>query len=422
MNVNKVLLALGLSAAVAPMILAQEATIKVWHHSGQGGEREAMNASVKAFNTANNGVNVELVTLPEGSFNDQVNAAALADKLPCVLDFDGPNTYNYAWSGKLVPMDKYVTDADKANILPSIISQGTYNGKLYSLGQFDSGLAIWGNKALLSKAGVRIPKGIKDAWSRIEFDGALRKLKASGVAFPLDMKFNYGVGEWYTYGFSPILQSFGGDLINRNGYQKSEGTINGAASVRAMTYLQNLVKNGYVNIKPNGDGEFVEKKVALSYVGHWTYNDYKKALGEDLILLPMPRFGTKAVTGSGSWNFGITSDCKNQDGAAKFIKFLMSDSEVARAADASGAVPATKSALKKDKRFADGGPLAIFQDQLEAGVARVRPVTPAYPTITAAFAEAMQKIVTGANVKAELDIAAKKIDQNISDNKGYPSK
>jgi multiple sugar transport system substrate-binding protein len=422
MNVNKVLLALGLSAAVAPMIMAQEATIKVWHHSGQGGEREAMAATVKSFNDANNGVNVELVTLPEGSFNDQVNAAALADKLPCVLDFDGPNTYNYAWTGKLVPMDKYIDAETKANILPSIISQGTYNGKLYSLGQFDSGLAIWGNKALLSKAGVRIPTNIKTRWTRSEFDGALRKLKASGLAFPLDMKFNYGVGEWFTYGFSPILQSFGGDLIDRNGYQKADGTINGSASVKAMTYLQGLVKKGYINTKPAGDTDFVEKKAALSYVGHWTYNDYKKAIGDDLVLLPMPRFGVRTATGSGSWNFGITSDCKNQDGAAKFVKFLMSDSEVARAATASGAVPATKSVLNKDARYAAGGPLSIFVEQLEGGVAVVRPVTPAYPTITAAFAEAMNNIVAGGNVKAELDKAAKKIDQNISDNKGYPNK
>jgi multiple sugar transport system substrate-binding protein len=422
MKVNKVLLALGLSAAVAPLIMAQEATIKVWHHSGQGGEREAMAATVKSFNDANNGVNVELVTLPEGSFNDQVNAAALADKLPCVLDFDGPNTYNYAWSGKLVPMDKYIDAETKANILPSIIAQGTYNGKLYSLGQVDSGLAIWGNKALLTKAGVRIPTNIKTRWTRSEFDNALRKLKASGLAFPLDMKFNYGVGEWFTYGFSPILQSFGGDLIDRNGYQKAEGTINGAASVKAMTYLQGLVKKGYVNIKPAGDADFVQGKAALSYVGHWTYNDYKKALGDDLVLLPMPRFGIKTATGSGSWNFGITSDCKNQDGAAKFVKFLMSDAEVARAAVGSGAVPATKSVLNKDSRYADGGPLNIFVQQLEGGVAVVRPITPAYPTITAAFAEAMNNIVGGGNVKAELDKAAKKIDQNISDNKGYPNK
>jgi multiple sugar transport system substrate-binding protein len=100
----------------------------------------------------------------------------------------------------------------------------------------------------------------------------------------------------------------------------------------------------------------------------------------------------------------------------------MSDAEVARAATASGAVPATKSVLNKDARYAPGGPLSIFVEQLQGGVAVVRPVTPAYPAITAAFSEAMNNIVAGGNVKAELDKAAKKIDQNISDNKGYPNK
>ena len=42
--------------------------------------------------------------------------------------------------------------------------------------------------------------------------------------------------------------------------------------------------------------------------------------------------------------------------------------------------------------------------------------------ITTAFAEAINNIVAGADVKSELDKAAKKIDQNIEDNKGYPVK
>jgi multiple sugar transport system substrate-binding protein len=53
-------------------------------------------------------------------------------------------------------------------------------------------------------------------------------------------------------------------------------------------------------------------------------------------------------------------------------------------------------------------------------VAVPRPVTPAYPVITEAFAAAVQNIVTGADVKAELDNAVKQIDQDIQDNQGYP--
>jgi multiple sugar transport system substrate-binding protein len=49
-------------------------------------------------------------------------------------------------------------------------------------------------------------------------------------------------------------------------------------------------------------------------------------------------------------------------------------------------------------------------------------VTPAYPVITKAFADAVANIVTGADVKAELDKAARAIDQDIMDNNGYPVK
>jgi len=88
--------------------------------------------------------------------------------------------------------------------------------------------------------------------------------------------------------------------------------------------------------------------------------------------------------------------------------------------NANGAVPARKSALAMSDLFGTGGPLSIFVEQLDGGVAVPRPETPAYPTITTAFAEAVQNIVSGADVKTELDKAVQKIDQDIEDNRGYP--
>ncbi len=142
--------------ALSGATLAQDA-IKVWHHGGRGdGERELIAASIDKWNAMHPDMKAELVLLPEGSYNEQVQAAALAGDLPDLLDFDGPNYANYAWSGYLEPLNGIVSQAAIDNEIPSLIAQGTYppDGKLYSLGQFDSGLAIWGNKAYLEKAGV----------------------------------------------------------------------------------------------------------------------------------------------------------------------------------------------------------------------------------------------------------------------------
>ena len=112
--------ACGSTASTAPGHI----TIQLFFHSGQGPERDALNATLKAFSERYPGITVDVVQLPEGRYTDAVNVAALAHSLPCLLDFDGPTLYNYAWSGYLIPLDRYVSPEMKADFLPSIIRQG----------------------------------------------------------------------------------------------------------------------------------------------------------------------------------------------------------------------------------------------------------------------------------------------------------
>lgn len=412
---------LVLLAALAVPALAQDpAEVTVFFHAGQGGERDALNKIMENFNTSQTAYKAVATELPEGNYTDQVNAAALAGDLPCLLDFDGPTLYSFAYKGYMLPIDSYVTPELKSDILGSIISQGEYNGKLYSLGVFDSGLGIWGNKKYLEAAGVRIPTSIEDAWTLDEFNAALEALKAvEGVKYPLDLKMNYGQGEWFSYGFSPIIQSFGGDLIDRSTYQTAEGVLNGEASVAAMTWFQGLFTNGMTTATPPDDNEFINGNVALSWVGHWVYNQYKDALGDDLVPIPMPKLGEKAVTGMGSWNWGITSQCTVPDGAWALLSFMLEPEQMTIMTDASGAVPSRLSVLAADERYAEGGPLNIYVQQLNGGVAVARPQTPAYPVITAAFAQAVNEIANGGDVQDALDAAVDKIDEDITANNGY---
>ncbi len=396
--------------------------IEVWNHSGKGAEREALDATIKKFNSMQDEIKVNLTRLPEGSYGDQVSAAALSGDLPDLLDFDGPNLYNYAWSGHLIPIGEYVPSDMKKDFLPSIIAQGTYDGKLWSLGQFDSGLAIWGNKEYLEKAGVRIPKTLDEAWTFEEFNEALAKLQAlDEVEYAIDFKINYGQGEWYSYAFSPILQAFGADLIDRSDYESADGVLNGPQAVKAMEWFQSLFEKGYANPTPAGDDSFYgAKTTALSYVGHWMKGPHMEGLGDDLVLIPMFKGPEDHVSGMGSWNWGITSNADNPEAVWEFMEFLLSPEEILRMTDGNGAVPARKSALEQREEYKQGGLLHVFVEQLNE-IAVPRPQTPAYPTITSAYAEAVQNIINGANVQEQLDKAVEEIDQDIEDNQGYPT-
>jgi multiple sugar transport system substrate-binding protein len=400
---------------------AEAVTVSLWFHSGRGSERDALNQTLESFAAERSDIVVDAIELPEGSYNDQVQAAAFAGDLPCLLDFDGPFVYNYVWGGFMVPLDDYVSDEMRNDFLSTIIDQGTFqDGKLYSLGQFDSGLSIYANKAYLEAAGVRIPT-LDEPWTGEEFNEAVAALQElPEVEYALDLKMNYGRGEWYTYGFSPIVQSFGGDLINREDYQSADGVLNGPEAVEAMTMIQGWFQNGYANPNPAGDTDFIEGKSALSWVGHWEAPRYLEELGDNLLLLPMPDFGTGPKTGMGSWNWGITTNCENPDAAWEVLDYVVSPEQILVMTDANGAVPARNSALEQSELYGEEGFLNLFVQQLEGGVALERPVTPAYPVITATFQEALDNIKNGADVQSEMDSAVQTIDQDIQDNAGYP--
>lgn len=418
-------LPIALSVALISIEAAAQATppavVSMWVHSDAGSdEANAYRMSVEAFNRQNPSIKVELQAPPKPPYEARVQNAARERNLPCILDFDGPKVYQYAWKKNIVPLDGFDgINAIKAEMLPSLVRQGSYNGKLYSVAQFDSGLALWGNKALLEKAGVTFPTAARQRWSLGEFEAALQKLKDSGVPYPLDMKLNYGAGEWFTYGFSPIVQSMGGDLIDRKRFSTAQGFINGPAAVNAMGLLKKWVDLGYVNPKTKADNDFVKGVSALSYVGHWTFRDYKKALGEQLVLIPMPAFGDRAVTGAGSWSFAISSDCKEPQAAARVLAHLMSPAEVLRVSSANGAMPGTNAALSLSNDYGVKGELRVYVQQSRQGVSKVRPETPAYPELSRAFSQAVSKILSGADVRKTLDAAANEVDRDIKMNNGY---
>ena len=398
--------------------LSGTAYITVWFHasSSVGAEWQTMVRQVAAFNSSQRQVRVRLITLPEGDYSKEVASAAATGTLPDVLDFDGPNLYNYAWAGDLKPLDSCLTARQRADLLPSIRRQGTYADRTWGVGTFDSGLGLYVRKSILRRAGISIPTDPAQAWSAAQFTRILASLRAIGYRQPLDLQINYDskAPEWNTYGFAPAVWSAGGDLIDRSGYRRVLGYLNGAPAVKALTVIQGWAKAGYVN--PNRTGlAFQDGKTPISWVGHWLFDAYTKAFPGDVQIVPLPRFGPHDATDMGSWQWGITSNTNSGDAAWRFISFLLRPAQVAQLTRANGAIPGTYSAIKISPQFAARGPEHLYVEQLETGVARSRPQTAAYPALTTAFARAFQAIVVGLRpVKPTLDAAARSVTADLT--------
>ncbi len=389
------------------------ATLKLWtHNAGNETELAAINQIVTDYNGSQTKYKVEVQAFPQDSYNQSVTAAAASKTLPCILDIDGPNVPNWAWGGYLAPLDGL--DEQLSKFLPSTV--GTYNGKNYSVGYYDVALAMYARKSVLEKNNIRIPT-IDKPWTAAEFNAALATLKATGEwSNPLDMA-TANTGEWWPYAYSPLLQSFGGDLINRTDYKSADGVLNGPQALAWAKWFQGLVTDGIMAAKSGKDAgaDFLNGKSAIVWNGSWGAEAAREKLGDDVLFLPPPDFGNGPKIGGGSWQWGVSAGCKDAAGALDYLKFSLQDKYVAAVSDATGTIPATDAAAALVKGYEAGGVNDIFR-QYSKKFSEVRPQTPGYPFIATTFTKAAQDIVNGGDAQAALDQAVADIDANQKSN------
>lgn len=389
----------------------------MWYH-GAGNEVESaiINQIVADFNASQADWSVSLESFPQGAYNDSVVAAALAGNLPDILDVDGPVMPNWAWAGYMQPLP--LDEAVIADFLPG--TKGYWDGQLYSIGLWDAAVALVTRQSTLDALGLRTPT-LAEPWSGEEFMAALDAAKAAGdweYAFDPGMAWT---GEWYPYAFSPFLQSFGGDIVDRSTYQTADGVLNSDAAMAFGDWWQSLFADGYApgtSQDPAArDNGFIERRYAFSWNGNWAALNALSAF-DDTLFLPAPDFGNGPKIGAASWQFGVSGTSQHPQGAAAFIEFALQDEYLAAFSNGIGLIPATASAAAMTENYAEGGAMAVFFELSEAQ-ALVRPVTPGYVVQAKVFEKALADIANGADVADTLDAAVDEIDADIARNGGY---
>jgi multiple sugar transport system substrate-binding protein len=390
-------------------------TLELWTHNGGNVDELAINQQVvDDFNASQSDYKVKLEAFPQDAYNQAIVAAAAAKKLPCVLDVDGPNMPNWAWAGYLEPLDLPASATEGQ--LPSTL--GTLNDSLYSVGNYDVSLNLMTRKSTLDKYDIRVPT-TDQPWTATEFSEALTKLKAGGEwKYPFDLG-TAGGGEWIPYAYSPILQSFGGDLINRDNYTTADGALNGDAALSWAHWFQDLISQGYAAKKSGADStlDFINGKSAIVWSGSWA-SAQVSAKFDDVLFLPPVDFGSGPKIGGASWQWAESSDCPAKEGASTFLAFSLQDKYRALYSEKLGLIPASESAAALTKDYAPDGKYRFFYDYAQKYAVQ-RPVTPAYPFISSVFQKAYADILAGGDAQEVLDKAVEDIDNNIKQNGDY---
>ena len=393
-------------------------TLNVWHQwSNDTNELKGRyEEAVKAYEKENPKVKIKTETLDTEAYKTKINAEFAGDaKGIDVFYWWGAGTAKkLVDAGKVMPLDDYITDEVKSNMMEGATSAFEYDGKLYSVPMFSWYMTLFCNKALFEKAGAKLPNtydelvdavkklekikgvtpmaaGAKDGWNAafVYQALALREVGATGVNDMLSGKKEFG-DEGYTKAAEKVkdlyeMGAFGDNPLEQGNDDANAAFENGKAAMRIMGswFANNVYTDKAATIKPedvvalkiptisDGKGE------ATDYCGgfvesFWVNNNtkYKEEAAKFAIYINEKMGVASYETGSGFSGWKTKADESKLNPLFIQIKDLLSKGKQGVLAwDTSlEAEPAAVHNEQVQTLFADGADVKAFIEEHKAAI------------------------------------------------------
>lgn len=385
------------------------ATVTLWHYFE--GEAAALNKMIKAYNESQNEIYIVPTYVSRDELMKQYTIGAVSGDLPDIGMVDSPDMSSYISLGVFSDIDSYLqkwSDLSQFYDGPLSSCKGS-DGHLYGLPNNSNCLALLCNMDMLNAAGIN---EAPTTWEEFEAAAKATTDSANGVyGFAMSAVSN----EEGTFQFIPWLYGAGGSV----------GDIDSDASVKAVSFLSDLEKNGYMSneVVNWGQGDAMNAwaagKAAMLESGTWQVaqsldGDLKDTITWKYKYVPMPSEDGHQATVIGGENFGVCSSSKHVEACVKFLETMESAQNNADWCEVAGKLPVRADAVKLKTFWTDDERYKVFNDSMNFAVARGP--HPQWPTISEAIWTAEQAAILGQSTpKDAMAQAASVIDPILTE-------
>ncbi|MEV2250208.1 extracellular solute-binding protein [Streptomyces sp. NPDC050147] len=369
----------------------------------------------KQFEKENPGKKVKLVPIkaPDSEYYTKLQQMMRSPKTAPDLVYEDTFLINSdITSGYLKPLDPYLDkwkDWDQF-IDTSKSAAKAADGKTYGVPDGTDTRGLWFSKGIFKKAGLPADWQPK-SWDDILETARTIKKKVPGVT-PLNVYTGKPAGEAATMqGMEMLLYGTGEDPMYD---PKSKKWVTGSQGFKdSLEFVETVYKEKLgpdvsdaldPNFATRVRGELLpEDKLGINLDGSWLPQDWGKGAGHEwpewskkLGLAHMPTQNGEApgkVSMSGGWTWAIPSKASNPDLAFKFIEQMQTKANAQKWYVANSGIAVRKD-VAADPAYLKAQPgLKFFTDLVPA--THYRPAYPAYPKVSTAVQEAMEKVTTG---------------------------
>jgi multiple sugar transport system substrate-binding protein len=321
---------------------ATTTTIRYMNFSSNGGNEENLDKIVTAFEAANEGIDVEVETLPYADYFTALQTAVAGGTVADTFELNYENFVTYAENGSLAALP----DIDTSVYQPSLADALNRDGEQYGVPTSFSNVVLFYNKDLFDAAGVATPTA---DWTWADEQAAAEQLTdpASGVwADYQPISYN----EFYK-----ALAQAGGTFFNDD---TTEAMFDSPEGVTAANWL--VGKSG-TTMPTEADGAgtpdfdsnlFAEGKLAMWHTGIWMFGAMAEVPFDwDVVVEPGDTTKASAMFSNSAV---VSADTDHLEAAELWVQFLgSSDTAVQTRLDASWELPP----------IADDAALASYTEQ-----------------------------------------------------------
>ena len=306
--------------------------------------RDIFEPIIADFEKEHPNIKIDMQDLGWNDATQSLQAWAASESLPDLMYHLPGTIFDLADKGLVLDLTPYLDNELVADMYPSMLEAGQYNGGQYMITCGASTITMWYNAELFTQAGLD-PDNPPKTWD--ELLSACETLsKLDGIA-PMGIYSSSAGGETSFLYESLFTSEYGGSAWNGSGYvyDTEEGK---AAAVNTLKFLQDLTayaQDSYVEygrfdcrtLLANGD-------VAIVLDGPNMANQIPDQLADGTIRCALMPAGSSGVNSSavnvGGWY--IPTNCKHPEEAWTFLRYLM-NTENQIAHSTYGSVPILKS-------------------------------------------------------------------------------
>jgi multiple sugar transport system substrate-binding protein len=398
------------SGAAGTSYNGPKVTLAFWN-GWTGADGDFAKQMVNEFNRSHPKIQVQMNVYQWADFFQKLPAAVTSGNGPDVGVMHIDDIPTQAAQQVIVPIDPIATALgfSASQFSPAVWDGGIYQGKRYGIPIDVHNLGLYYNKDLFEQAGLDPDKA---PTNKDEYMAALDKLKSKGIQGSWVSPFQFTGG----FMFESLLWQYGGDLFNSD---NTQATWDSDAGVQALTWMVDLVKQGYSPNNVGQDADYIalkNKKNAMNWQGIWQVNDVTKLTNTKIGLAPLPNIGGTGGVWGDSHQFVLPrtpNNDANKIAASRFFInwFTSREAEWAKSAK----VPA-ETALQKSRAFQQQTALQPFAKEVPD--VHYLPAVAGIGDALAKLYDAVQAAVLGkSSPESALSSSAKVANGILSDNK-----